>query len=195
MEEEKTGKWLIVVIVLLLLWLLLYLCINGNRFNIKSRYFWWDNLGDVGKIFSFFFDDWDDSVGDWDDNDVYWDDNDDYWYRSDDYWDDKYEYISNWWYQRENVPDRMIPVVKWKSYYYADDYDNPPLSKVMREMKLRATYCPYVFCQTANDSWEYVNLKHYYWDEDNEKMILLPNVYYISDCLYYDDLFKQGKLQ
>lgn len=180
MEEEKTGKWLIVVIVLLLFWLLVYLWINGNWFNIKSRYFPWDNSFDISKIFEYFFDDWDDFVSDWDGDNVYW--------------DDKYGYVSNWWYHRENVPERMIPVVKWKSYYYADDYDNPPLSKVMKEMKLRATYCPYIFCQTANDNWEYVDLKHYYWDEDNEKMILLPNVYYVSDCLYYDNLFKQGQL-
>lgn len=164
MEEEKTGKWVIVIIVFLILWLLVYFLITKDLLGIRSRYFWNDDFIDV---LSFSFSDENDSDG------YYWDR----------------------WYHRENVPDHMVPVVKWKSYYYADDYDNSSLSKVMKEMKLRATYCPYIFCQTANNDWKYVNLKHYYWDENNEKMILLPNVYYISDCSYYDNLFKQGKLK
>lgn len=173
MEEEKTSKKTIVVLIVLFSFLLVYLLISRDWFGIKSRYFWGDKIGDLGEIISFYVDDWD----------IYDNNSYDYWYQS------------NWWYQRENVSDSMIPVVKNKNYYYADDYDNPPLSSVMKSMWLRATYCPYVFCQSANDSWAYVNLKHYYWDEHNEKMILITGVYYVSDCSYYDDLFKQGKLQ
>ena len=176
MEEQKTWKWFIAFIIFAIVWLLVYTFIHYNLFDIRNYLLSnWISF-DFGKYI-------------WRDDDyvIYWDD-----------YSSIYPYelsIQDIGYNWDNAPKELTPNTTWKRFYYADDYDNPPLSKAMKEMNLRATYCPYIFCQQANDDWEFVNLKHYYWDEENEKMILLKNVYYVSDCLYYDNLFLQGVLE
>ena len=73
-----------------------------------------------------------------------------------------------------------------KRFCYAEDYDDPDLSSAIKSLWLRSTYCPNIFCQAVADDGTYSNQKHYYWNQDSKKMILIPNVYYVSDCDFYD---------
>jgi hypothetical protein len=73
--------------------------------------------------------------------------------------------------------------------YYNDYLDYPMLSAAMKDMWLRSTSCPHIFCQQVADDWTYRNQKHYYWDSVKWKMILIPNVYFVSDCEYYDQIY------
>jgi hypothetical protein len=43
---------------------------------------------------------------------------------------------------------------------------NAALSAKLKEMKLRPTSCPNIFCQQVADDGTYNNQKHYYWDND-----------------------------
>jgi hypothetical protein len=43
---------------------------------------------------------------------------------------------------------------------------NKPLSAKLKEMKLRPTSCPNIFCQQVADDGTYNNQKHYYWNND-----------------------------
>lgn len=73
--------------------------------------------------------------------------------------------------------------------YYDSYQDNPRLSNTMKDMKLRSTYCPNIFCQQVADDGTYNNQKHYYWNDSEWTMTLIPWVYYISDCAYYDRIY------
>ncbi len=73
--------------------------------------------------------------------------------------------------------------------YYDSYLDNPRLSNAMKEMKLRSTYCSNIFCQQVGDDGTYSNQKHYYWNDEEWTMTLIPWVYYISDCAYYDKIY------
>lgn len=85
-------------------------------------------------------------------------------------------------------PANTKSVSHWFKYY--DDYlDYPMLSAAMKDMWLRSTSCPHIFCQQVADDWTYRNQKHYYWDSVKWKMILIPNVYFVSDCEYYDQIY------
>ena len=48
------------------------------------------------------------------------------------------------------------------------DYEeiNKTLSLKLKEMKLRPTSCPNIFCQQVADDGTYNNQKHYYWNND-----------------------------
>lgn len=74
-------------------------------------------------------------------------------------------------------------------YKYYNDYYDKDLSNAMKDMSLRSTFCPNIFCQQVADDWTYQNQKHYYRDSKNKKMVLIPNVYYVSDCAYYDSVY------
>ena len=69
------------------------------------------------------------------------------------------------------------------------DYEeiNQPLSSKLKEMKLRPTSCPNIFCQQVADDGTYNNQKHYYWNNDKWTMKLMPSVYHVSECSEYDD--------
>ena len=71
-------------------------------------------------------------------------------------------------------------------FCYAEDYNDSDLSSAMKSLWLRSTYCPNIFCQAVADDGTYSNQKHYYRNQDNKTMTLIPNVYYVSDCSYYD---------
>ena len=102
---------------------------------------------------------------------------------------DGYKYIkiddSGWYNQYRN---------EWTYKDYKDYKENTDLAEAMKAMKLRATSCPNIFCQQVADDWTYNNQKHYYRDSRNKEMILIPNVYYVSDCTYYDRLFSKDEL-
>ena len=71
-----------------------------------------------------------------------------------------------------------------------DSYlDNPRLSNALKDMKLRSTSCPNIFCQQVADDGTYNNQKHYYWNNEEWTMTLIPWVYYVSDCSYYDSTY------
>jgi hypothetical protein len=63
---------------------------------------------------------------------------------------------------------------------------NPELSAKLKDMKLRATSCPNVYCQQVADDGTYNKQKHYYWNNDRKTMVLMPDVYYVYDCADYD---------
>ncbi len=98
-----------------------------------------------------------------------------------------------WNSQIEKIKYSIYPTTTNKQYYYPSDYNNPPLSKAMKELKLRSTNCPRIFCQEKADDWTFINQKHYYRDENQEIMIELTWVYYVSDCNYYDEKFLSKK--
>ena len=64
---------------------------------------------------------------------------------------------------------------------------NAALSAKLKEMKLRPTSCPNIFCQQVADDGTYNNQKHYYWNNDKWTMTLIPSVYHVSECSAYDD--------
>ena len=64
---------------------------------------------------------------------------------------------------------------------------NAALSAKLKEMKLRPTSCPNIFCQQVADDGTYNNQKHYYWNNDKGTMTLIPSVYRVSECSAYDD--------
>jgi hypothetical protein len=75
-------------------------------------------------------------------------------------------------------------------FMYYDSYlDRPALSNAMKNMKLRSTDCSNIFCQQVGDDGSYNNQKHYYWNEKKSTMILIPGVYYVNDCDYYDKIY------
>jgi hypothetical protein len=49
---------------------------------------------------------------------------------------------------------------------YRDFASNEKLSAKLKEMKLRPTSCPNIFCQQVADDGTYNNQKHYYWNND-----------------------------
>ena len=75
-------------------------------------------------------------------------------------------------------------------FMYYDSYlDRPTLSNAMKDMKLRSTNCSNIFCQQVGDDGTYSNQKHYYWNDKEWTMTLIPWVYYVSDCEYYDEIY------
>lgn len=91
-----------------------------------------------------------------------------------------------------NVSNNTSVVRKTDSngFSYYDSYlDNPRLSNAMKEMKLRSTNCSNIFCQQVGDDGTYSNQKHYYWNDKEWTMTLIPWVYHVSDCAYYDWIY------
>lgn len=57
------------------------------------------------------------------------------------------------------------------------------LQKAIKDMGLRKTFAKGIYYEMHNPNkpaGNYTELRHYYWDETNQKMIELPNVYYVS---------------
>lgn len=57
------------------------------------------------------------------------------------------------------------------------------LKKAMKEMGLRKTSAQNIYCENHNPNkpaGDYTEQRHYYWDETNQKMVELPNVYHVS---------------
>lgn len=57
------------------------------------------------------------------------------------------------------------------------------LAKAMKEMGLRATNAQGIYCELHNPNMpagNYTKQRHYYWDKTNQKMVELPNIYYVS---------------
>ena len=72
--------------------------------------------------------------------------------------------------------------------------DEEALSKAMKDMGLRKTYAQNIYCETHNPNkpeGDNSELRHYYWDKTNQKMVELPNVYYVSaDGLEVKDMIE-----
>ncbi len=111
-------------------------------------------------------------------------------------------YLNNWSNNSINTKNNLtnkssnnsvVRKTDSNGFSYYDSYlDNPRLSNAMKDMKLRSTYCPNIFCQQVGDDGTYSNQKHYYWDDIEWTMTLIPWVYYISDCEYYDKIYWNG---
>lgn len=73
--------------------------------------------------------------------------------------------------------------------------ESEPLQKNHEEYplweNLRTTYVPGVFCQQIADDGTYKKQKHYFYNTKTEEMILIPNVYYISDPRQMGDLYEE----
>jgi hypothetical protein len=94
------------------------------------------------------------------------------------------------WDENDDFINRSDEMLYWDSYK-----DDPELSIVMKAMWLRSTACTRIFCQSVADDWTYNNQKHYYWDKEKWKMILIPDVYYVSrnDCAHYETIYWNSK--
>ena len=112
-------------------------------------------------------------------------------------------YLNNWSKNLDNAYNNsttntsnnnsVVRKTDSNGFSYYDSYlDNPRLSNAMKDMKLRSTYCPNIFCQQVGDDGTYSNQKHYYWDDEKWTMTLIPWVYHVSDCAYYDRIYWNG---
>lgn len=186
MDKTPVGwlRTLFILFVALLIWAWLTKAwLIPNRFNIKM-------LSPNEKVFL--------ELYDWDID-----------------WDDKTEENISFEVYEENSPVVWIidvnneiieddakkddELINWSNEmkYYYDYQDDVELSIVMKAMWLRSTACSRIFCQSVADDWTYRNQKHYYWDIKDKKMILIPNVYFISrsDCTYYAELYDKNRLE
>ena len=95
---------------------------------------------------------------------------------------DTYSTINTWY----DTP-RSEYKADWRYKDYRDFVSvNLALAKKMKDMKLRATACPNVYSQQVADDGTYNKQKHYFWNNDRETMLLMPNVYHVYDCADYD---------
>lgn len=61
--------------------------------------------------------------------------------------------------------------------------DEDALAKAMKDMGLRKTNAQDIYCELHNPNMpagNYTKQRHYYWDKTNQKMVELPDVYYVS---------------
>lgn len=61
--------------------------------------------------------------------------------------------------------------------YKTDATNEKTLDQVKKEMGLRDTFYKGIYCEANKPGGEQ---KHYFWDENNNKMVEIPNVFYVS---------------
>ena len=86
---------------------------------------------------------------------------------------------------------------------YRNNFNDNDLFKAVESMWLTFSNCPNIFFQPVKDDESmakyYWNEDHdyYYWDKENKKMILMPNISYVgsSDCESYDKWFVEDEFK